>query len=61
MTHLSRPQELDKPIHFQIKAAYMYQSKEAIQNKINEAAADNEFKGYAVPKQDFLAILQQLL
>ena len=58
---LARPSELTQPIHFQIKAAYMYQTKEAVQDKINEAAADNEFKGYAVPKSQFLAILQQLL
>ena len=39
----------------------MYQTKEAIQDKINEAAADNQFKGYAVPKSQFIAILQQFL
>lgn len=61
MTHLARPSELDKPIHAQIKGFYMHLPKKEIQDKINEAAADQKWEGYAIPKSQFLAILQQLL
>ena len=61
MQFLPRAEELDKPIHFQVKATYMNLPKKEIQAKINELQADQEWKGYALPKHEFLTILQSLL
>jgi len=61
MTHLPRPEELTQPIHFQVKAMYMHLPKKEIQAKINEALADQKWEGYAIPKSQFIAILQSLL
>jgi len=61
MTHLARPSELTQPIHFQVKAMYMHLPKKEIQAKINEAAADQKWEGYAIPKHEFLTILSSLL
>jgi len=61
MTHLARPEELTQPIHHKIRAAYMNLPKKEIQAKINELQADNEWRGYAIPKNEFLTILESLL
>lgn len=61
MTHLLRAEELTKPIHFQVKATYMNLPKKEIQAKINELQADYIYEGYAIPKSQFLTILQSLL
>lgn len=58
---LWRPEELTKPIHFQVKARYMHLPKKEIQAKINELQADHIYEGYALPKHEFLTILQSLL
>jgi len=57
MIFLPRPHET---LPFRIKATYMNLPKKEIQAKINEAAADQKWEGYAIPKQ-FLTILSSLL
>jgi len=61
MTHLPRPEELTKPIHFRVKAMYMHLPKKEVQQRIEEAQADQEWKGYTLPKHEFLTILSSLL
>lgn len=61
MQFLPRAEELDKPIHFQVKAMYMHLPKKEIQAKINELQADRIYEGYALPKHEFITILSSLL
>ena len=61
LTYLPRPEELNTPLHHQIKATYMNLPKKEIQDKIAELQADQVWKGYTIPKHEFITILQGLL